>query len=172
MIGALAAVAVYTFCVSVMTASGVRLWAVRVADRRFRRCQEEPPADGRLLGTWQSDGDATVAEWRTRRPMTDEQTAELRTVFGRLRVSWGLHTAMTDYDGKSEEYPYRLIAVDSTSAVIRAWDRLNNRDEFMVIHFDGRDRYLLYAAGGPLREYFRRVGVTADIPQRLGERPV
>ena len=61
--------------------------------------------DGRVLGTWQSDGERTVSEWRERRPMTDEQTVALRKMFGHTRITWGRRTYVMEMEGYREEAP-------------------------------------------------------------------
>jgi hypothetical protein len=114
--------------------------------------------DARLFGTWQSDGERTVNEWRERRPLTDEQADKLRQLFGHMRITWGRRSYSTLMDGVRVERSYRVIAADEKSIVLRAWDGLNRRDEFVTVNFDDADTYWLYAGGGPLREYFRRVG--------------
>jgi hypothetical protein len=113
--------------------------------------------DGRLLGTWQSDGERTVSEWRERRPMTDEQTVALRKMFGHTRITWGRRTYVMEMEGYREEAPYRVIAKDENAAVLRAWSPLDRREVFVQVNFEDVGTYWLYAAGGPLREYFRRV---------------
>lgn len=114
--------------------------------------------DARLFGTWQSDGERTVNEWREHRPLTDEQAGKLRTLFGHMRITWGRRSYSTLLDGTREERPYRVIASDENSVVLRTWNGLNQRDEFVTVNFVDADTYWLYAGGGPLREYFRRVG--------------
>src|SRR6185369_769492 len=44
--------------------------------------------DDRLLGTWQSDADRTIAGIREVRPVDDKQEAALRKLFGKLRVTY------------------------------------------------------------------------------------
>jgi hypothetical protein len=125
--------------------------AATVAIQRVRM------ADGRLLGTWRSDADRTVAEWRERRPMTDDQAADLAAVIRPARVTWGRRTYSVDVGGRREEHPYRVVARDGRSVVIRTYDPLEEREVFATIHFTDADSYWVHAESVPMRDYFRRV---------------
>ena len=114
--------------------------------------------DERLLGTWQSDTDATVNEWRERRPLTDEQAEQLRTVFGPTRITWGQRTFTMTANNERAEHSYQVVATNEVAVVIRTWSVLEQRDGFVTITFVDADTYWLYEAEGPLRKYFRRVG--------------
>ncbi|MDB5313428.1 MAG: hypothetical protein JWO38_7630 [Gemmataceae bacterium] len=114
--------------------------------------------DGWLLGTWESDGERTIKEWLDRRPMTDEEAAALRAVIGQMRITWGRRTYAVERNGHREEHPYRLIARDARAAVLRAYDPVEGKEVFVTVNFLDADTYWLYAAGGPLRDYFRRIG--------------
>jgi hypothetical protein len=74
-----------------------------------------------------------------------------------MRITWGRRTFETLMDGVRNEKAYRVLGKDEAAVVLRAWDDLSRRDEFITINFIDADTYWLYAAGGPLREYFRRV---------------
>lgn len=120
--------------------------------------------DDRLIGTWQSDADRTIAGIRERRPVDDQHEAALRTLFGKLRVTYTATTYTTELDGKTESSRYEVLGRDKHSVVIREVEPkpsplvgIVELSEFDVIHFDGPDSYWLYTQIGGVREYFKRV---------------
>ncbi len=120
--------------------------------------------DDRLLGAWQSDADKTIAGIRERKPVDDKQEAALRTLFGKLRVTYTPSTYTTESDGTTESYKYETLGKDKHSVVIREikdkpspLDGVVELSEFTVIQFDGPDSYWLYTQIGGIREYFKRV---------------
>src|SRR5262245_6122208 len=58
--------------------------------------------DPRLYGTWKSDADATIAEMRKTRPVTDDQEQKLRMLFGKMKVTYTATTVTSDLDGTVE----------------------------------------------------------------------
>src|SRR4051794_34396860 len=52
--------------------------------------------DPRLIGTWQSDADATIADLKTARAVTDRQEQAMRKIFGRMKVTYTDKTLTTD----------------------------------------------------------------------------
>lgn len=120
--------------------------------------------DERLLGTWQSDVERTIAGIRERKPVDDKQEAALRKLFGKLRVTYTATTYSTELNGTTETHKYEVLGKDKYSAVTRTVERkpsplddVMGRSEFTVIHFDGTDCYWVYAHDGGIREYFKRV---------------
>ena len=116
--------------------------------------------DERLIGTWQSDADRTIADLRQRRPADDKQEAALRKLFGRLRVTYYPTTYTTELDGVTESCRYEVLGRDKHSVAVREIDPKPwplELSEFTVIQFDGPDSYWLYTQIGGIREYFKRV---------------
>ena len=120
--------------------------------------------DDRLIGTWQSDADRTIAGMRERKPVDDKQETALRTLFGKLRVTYTQTALTTDLDGKAETGRYEVLGKDKHSVAIREikdkpspLDGVVDLSEFTVIQFDGPDSYWLYTQIGGIREYFKRV---------------
>jgi hypothetical protein len=115
--------------------------------------------DERLIGTWQSDADRTIAVIRHRRP-DEQQEAALRKIFGKLWVTYGDTACTTELDGVVESNRYEVLGRDKQSVVIREIRPKPlplELSEFVVIHFDGPDSYWLYTEIGGIQEYFRRV---------------
>ncbi|HEY1375987.1 MAG TPA: hypothetical protein VGF55_04300, partial [Gemmataceae bacterium] len=111
--------------------------------------------DPRLIGAWRSDADATFAELRKSRPVTDEQEQKLRTVFGHLKVTYTDTIFTTDFDGAVASQPYQVISKDATSVVIETKSPLSGQDEPVRIRFIGNDMYWVEFEGAG--ECFRRV---------------
>lgn len=116
--------------------------------------------DKRLIGTWQSDADRTIAELRQRRPVDEKQEAALRKLFGKLRITYTETTYTTELNGVTESNRYEVLGRDKHSVVIR---EINPKPpilevtEFGVIHFDGPDCFWVYTEVGGLCEFFKRV---------------
>src|SRR5437870_1342151 len=79
--------------------------------------------DDRLIGTWQSDADRTIAGIRERRPVDDKQQAGLRKLFGKMRVTYSATTYTIELDGTSESHRYEVLGKDKHSVVIRGVER-------------------------------------------------
>jgi hypothetical protein len=112
--------------------------------------------DGRLLGTWQSDRESTLAEWRFPKRITPAGRAKFRDIFGHLQVTY----TRTRIRGFLRDYRfvqrYELLGVDSESVVIRHEDLLvPGTWTLQHIHFVGHDRY--WISLGANREWFKRV---------------
>jgi hypothetical protein len=119
-----------------------------------------PRSDERLLGTWQSDADRTIAALRERGPVDENQEAALRKLFGKLRITYTPTAYTTELDGVTESNPYEVLGRDRLSVVIREVPTKPSPlelTEFTVIHFDGPDAYWLYTKVGDIQEYFKRV---------------
>lgn len=120
--------------------------------------------DDRLYGTWQSDADRTIAGLREVQSIDEQREAKLRTLFGRLRVTWTAATYTSELDGVTDTRRYQLLAKDASSVVIRDVDPVPsplealelNLSKFTVLHFDGPDTYWLDSELGRHREFFRR----------------
>src|SRR5262249_8038814 len=115
----------------------------------------------RLIGTWQSDADATIADQRRIRPVTDSQEAALRKLFGRMKITYTETTFTTDFDGKLETKPYQVVRKSSDSVVIKAHSALSNQEEEITIRFMDPNTYRVEIRSellrSPLNEYFKRV---------------
>jgi hypothetical protein len=115
------------------------------------------PGDPRLIGTWQSDADATIAELRKARPVTDEQEQGMRKLFGRMKITYAATTFTTDLDGTVETHPYQVVSKDAESVVVKFRFSLTNKDELFRIRFVGADTYWVDVEQFKLSECFRRI---------------
>jgi hypothetical protein len=112
--------------------------------------------DSRLLGTWQSDADATIAEMRKTRPVTDKQEQAMRKVFGKMKITYTKTTITTDFDGVVESQPYHLVSKAGDSIVIKSWSNLSNQEEEFRIRFVGADTYWVDVQQVNVSEFFKR----------------
>lgn len=79
--------------------------------------------DERLIGTWQSDADRTIAGIREQRPVDDKQEAGMRKLYGKMRVTYTPSTYTTELDGTTETCKYEVLGKDKHSVSIREVER-------------------------------------------------
>ena len=116
-----------------------------------------PRGESRLIGTWQSDADETVAAQRKSRPVTVGQEQAMRRLFGRMKVTYTETTATTDFDGNLDTQPYQVISKNEDSVVIKCWSAFSKKDEQFRIRFVGSDTYWVDADQFAFSECFRRI---------------
>ncbi len=112
--------------------------------------------DRRLLGTWRSDRQPTVTDWRFTKRLTPERRRKFLDIFGHLRVTY----TRTRIRGVLRDYRltqrYEVLAADSDTVAILYEDaQLTSKWRIQHIHFEGHGRY--WIALGRNREWFRRV---------------
>lgn len=111
----------------------------------------------RLVGTWRSDADATIAEIRKSRTVTDSQEQAFRKLFGKMRITYTDKTLTTDMNGIKETQPYQVVSKDATAVVLKSWSALNKRDEETRLRFTDNNTYWIDSEQFKLSECFRRV---------------
>ncbi len=146
-------IALVSLAVAVL-ASGVAILLLRL---RFQR-------EDRLLGTWQSDADRTLAAIREVSPVDEAREGALRKLYGKLRITYTGGTYTSDFDGSTETTRYEVLGKDDRSVVIgeidpkpSELDEILQMSRFTVIHFEGPDAYWIHVQHTDTREYFRRV---------------
>lgn len=117
--------------------------------------------DDRLIGTWQSDANRTIAAM-SEQQRVDEKLEAFRKLFGKLRITYTEAEYTTEWDGITQSGRYEILGQDKLSVVIREIDPESSpfqleMTQFMVIHFDGPDLYWVHTMGGGIREYFKRI---------------
>ncbi|MCE9548508.1 MAG: hypothetical protein K8T25_23785 [Planctomycetia bacterium] len=118
--------------------------------------------DERLIGTWQSDADRTIAEMRERRPVDAKQEAGLRTILGKFRITYAGNTLTTEFDGRRNTSRYEVVGRDKVSTVIHELDTAKpvipiEMSEYAILEFDGPNAYWVHSKMGGGRECFKRV---------------
>ncbi|MFL5329022.1 MAG: hypothetical protein ACJ8C4_08905 [Gemmataceae bacterium] len=114
-------------------------------------------ADSRLIGTWKSDADATIADIRTRRPVTEQQELALRKLFGKMTITYDKKTYTSNLEGTVDTEPITIVSKDSDSVSIKVKWALDNSEKVIRIQFVGSDIYWVEIPGFDMRECFRRV---------------
>jgi hypothetical protein len=96
--------------------------------------------------------------------MDEKQEVALRTLFGKLRVTYTTSTVTTDLNGEARTDQYEVLGKDKHSVAVREFsskqsplDGVLELSEFTVIQFDGPDSYWVITKVGDIREYFKRV---------------
>jgi hypothetical protein len=133
---AVVAIAAAGILLAALVATAITLW------RPARQ------TDVRLIGSWQSDADRTIAGMRERRPADEKQEAALRRLFGKLRVTYAATAYTAELEGVTEATRYEVLGRDKMSVVIREFETNPlpiEVTQFSVIHFDGADSYWLYS---------------------------
>jgi hypothetical protein len=100
-----------------------------------------------LLGTWQSDADATIAEIRKTRPVTDKQEQAMRKLFGKMKITYTTTTITSDFDGVVESQSYQVLSKDGDSIVVKYGFGPSNQEEEFRIRFVG-DTFRIRFVGG------------------------
>ena len=107
--------------------------------------------DARLLGTWRSDRERTVAELSARPDFPDASKAKLASMFGKLELRYTRRYCYSKLDEFERRSPYRVLGSDAESVAILADGAIHH------IHFDG-DSYWMTLGSSNVREFFRRDG--------------
>ena len=118
--------------------------------------------DERLMGTWVSDADRTIAGIREKRPLEPKHEELLRKLFGRMQVTYTPTTGESLLDVVTETFPIEILDKDDYSVVFRTPNSRQaaalRESEFTLIKFDGPDSFsLITGLGTDIREYFKRV---------------
>ena len=126
---------------------------------------KRPRTDRRLLGTWCSDREATVAEWRFRKRLSPEKRRRFLDIFGHLRITYSPTRVRVIFHKEEAVGRYELLATDPESVAIRhGVMSLDETPRIQHLHFEGPDRY--WIALGSNREWFKRVLPRRRIPKR------
>jgi hypothetical protein len=112
--------------------------------------------DTRLLGRWRSDAKRTGRELAARRDISARQKAGLRRLFGKLELRYTRNRCYATLSGRTEHFPYSVVAKDSSSVAIVSYDALLEQPKISHFHFDGSHMWVAVGTGR-FREFFKRV---------------
>jgi hypothetical protein len=122
---------------------------------------EEPLTEPRLIGTWKSDPEATLAELRRTRGITAEEEREARKNCFKTKVTFTDRMIATELDGVVEAQPYQIVSLEGDVVVISSWFALRHQNEDLYIRFVGNDTYWIesqqFGETKSVMECFRRV---------------
>lgn len=115
---------------------------------------KKPKIDRRLLGTWQSDKERTVALWKYKKDIEPEMHERFERIFGKFKLRFSETHIDTEFEETNDKVPYSVLATDSESVVI-AWHEEKNIS-LQHIHFE-EDAY--YVLSGYNVEFYKRVAI-------------
>jgi len=110
----------------------------------------------RLEGTWQSDAEATIAEWRKIRPLSEKQTHLLRNTFGKMRITFEGNSFRRDLDEVLESGTFRVVRKRMEVVVIKARSS-GFRSQTFKVRFTDDNTYWTFLDQTGTWECFRRV---------------
>ena len=111
-----------------------------------------------LIGTWQSDAEATLADMR-QHPEVTEKARKLfeNDFFGHLRVTYTVDRVLTDDDkGFHTEGPYKVVEVTTGYVDVLQFEALQQKEVNERIYLDG-DKFYVFTSKYNFKEYFRRI---------------
>jgi hypothetical protein len=115
----------------------------------------------RLIGVWQSDADATIAEFRRTQTLTDKDEKDLRKRAFRTKVTFTDKMMSTELDNVVETQAYKIVSQEGDVVVLSTWFAVRMQDEEVRIRFVGTDTYWLegqqFGETQSVNECFRRV---------------
>jgi hypothetical protein len=119
----------------------------------------KPLTEPRLIGAWQSDADANIAEMRRTRVVTSEEEQQVRRHGFKSKVTYTDKMMVTDVDGVVEPQPYQVVSQDGDVVIIKTWLDIRRQEEEVRIRFVGPDTYWFEFNADPIHvsECFRRV---------------
>lgn len=119
--------------------------------------------DARLLGTWHSNRDATVAAAFQRDPRwtnaAPEKVERFRDMFGKMTITYSKGTITTRYLEKADSFRYRVLESGSNYVVIHSDAPLDNDRDIRIRFIDGDSGYWIDTGplGNGLEERYDRV---------------
>lgn len=125
-------------------------------------CSTTGPRDERLIGTWRSNGEQTIAKmfeqdlrWTNAPP---ERVQKLRAIFGSMTVSYGDGTIETRNNGKNERLGYRVVERGEGYVVIRIKGGLEDGQNERLRFVDNNKAYWIHSFAAPnIEERFDKV---------------
>jgi hypothetical protein len=118
--------------------------AIGAADRRF--------IEKRLLGTWRSDKERTIAHWKYKKELAPEVQERFEKIFGKFTLRFTETHIYTEFEDTKDTVPYSVVAHDSSSVVI-AWHEEKERS-LQQIHFEDEGYHIL---SGYNVEFYKRI---------------
>ena len=106
----------------------------------------------RLLGTWRSDKERTIANWKYKKELAPEVKERFERIFGKFTLRFTEKYIFTEFDDTKTTAPYLVVAQDSTSVVIE-WHEEKGRS-LQQIHFEDDGYYVL---SGYNVEFYKRI---------------
>jgi hypothetical protein len=123
-----------------------------------------PLEDSRLIGTWQRDVDATIAEMHKDAKLSNDEEMMFRTMFAsRTTIKYTGNTVRIETDGAVDDQPYKIVSKSDNGVILNLWFKQTKKIEEVHIRFLDDNLYRsdidIEIEGKPLRstECYRRV---------------
>lgn len=125
-------------------------------------CSAVRPTDARLIGTWQSNGDQTVAEMFRRDPRwanaPPERVQKLKDLFGQMRITYSASSITTEFRGEKEQLGYTVLDRGEDFVVIRIKGGLEDGHDVRIRFLENASAYWVHSFAIPdIEERFDRV---------------
>ena len=112
-------------------------------------------SDDRLIGTWVSDKEKTLSQFREQGISNDKLYDFLNDNLGKLKITYTPYKAIINFDGTITEEKYEILGKDHDSIAIKGKSAFGE-DEISILTFDDNYFYTYSELGGYV-EYFRKV---------------
>src|SRR5262245_28485382 len=115
--------------------------------------------DKRLIGSWRSDRERTIADWRFKPDTPEDKQEIVINMFGKLELTYSRYRCVSLLNEHRSVAWYRVLAKDSESVMIISLRRFEIKGWLRTlyhIHFDG-DWYWITLGRSNNREFFRKV---------------
>ncbi|MES2257575.1 MAG: hypothetical protein V4724_03600 [Pseudomonadota bacterium] len=126
------------------TAALLTCGAIGATDRRH--------IEKRLLGTWRSDKERTIAHWKYQKELAPEVQERFERIFEKFTLRFTEKHIYTEFEDAKDTVPYSVVAQDAVSVVI-AWHDDRERS-LQQIHFEDDGYYVL---SGYNVEFYKRI---------------
>mgnify|MGYP006950006047 CR=1 FL=1 len=113
---------------------------------------QKAKTEPRLIGTWRSDKERTLALWKYKNEVSPETRSRIENLFGKFTLRFTRTHIHTEFEGETSSVRYSVIASDKNSVVI-AWHE-EEGPSLQHIHFESESYYVV---SGYNVEFFTRV---------------
>jgi hypothetical protein len=139
-------------------------------------CSTTGLRDARLIGTWRSNGERTVAKMFQRDPRwtnaPPERVQKVKDMFGQMTVTYSGGTIGTDYRGERERLGYKVVERGQDYVVLRIRGGLEDRQNIRIRFVDDAQAYWIQSFVAPsIEERFDKV-ITEPGGAANGSQPI
>lgn len=95
----------------------------------------------RLIGTWKSDKEKSLAYLRQNTKFTADQIAKLAPILGKMTITYDGKRASWKMDKDGDERPYRIVADSPQMIIIESVDSKTQKKEEEKLRFSSTNEY-------------------------------
>jgi hypothetical protein len=119
-------------------------------------CSTSGVPDERLIGTWRSNGEQTIARMFERDPRwtnaPPEKVQKLKAGFGAVTITYGMGTIVTRFNGETEKLGYGVMERGADYVVIRIKGGLEDGQNERLRFVDDSKAYWIHSFAAPTIE--------------------